>query len=275
MRSDMPGTTRCDTHAHVFKRGLPLAPGRRHAPDYDALPETYLDLLDAQGLRYGLLTAPSFLGTDNAYLLGVLEQNRERLRGTVIVDPTIDRAALEDMGRSGAVGIRLNLFGMSALPDLSSAAYRRLFGYVAELDWHVEIYLEGPKLAKLLPLITSSGAKVVVDHFGSPDPGSGVECAGFRAVLHAIEGGRTWVKLSAPYRLGGGDAKAYAAALLRAAGPARLLWGSDWPWTQHSDGVTYPLTLDWLAAWVPDAAARETILGETPHRLFHFDRVPK
>ena len=35
-----------DTHAHVFHRGLKLAPGRRYAPDYDAPLALYLTLAD-------------------------------------------------------------------------------------------------------------------------------------------------------------------------------------------------------------------------------------
>ena len=31
------------SHAHVFKRGLPLADTRRYAPDYDATPEQYIE----------------------------------------------------------------------------------------------------------------------------------------------------------------------------------------------------------------------------------------
>jgi len=255
---------RVDTHAHVFTRDLPLAPGRRHSPEHDALPETYLELLNTHGISHALLTAPSFLGTDNVYLLGVLRRHPARLRGTVIVDPGIGPEELEGMAAVGVVGIRLNYFGVADMPDLAGSAYQRLLGQVRDLDWHVEIYLEGPRLALVLPLLAQSGAKVVIDHFGSPDPAAGVQCAGFRAVLAAVAAGRTWVKLSAPYRLGGGDAAVYASALLAAGGGERLLWGSDWPWTQHASGKTYRMALDWLESWVPDVAVRERILGENP-----------
>jgi len=143
---------------------------------------------------------------------------------------------------------------------------------VRDLDWHVEVYLEGPRLASVLPVIAKSGVKIVVDHFGSPDPDAGVDCDGFKRVLASMADGRTWVKLSAPYRLGGGDAAAYAAALLRAGGAERLVWGSDWPWTQHAEAKTYALTLRWLDQWVPDEAARRRILGATAAEVFGFER---
>lgn len=265
-----PVPLRIDAHAHVFTRELPLAAGARHAPEHDALPETYKGLLDRHGLTHALLTAPSFLGTDNSYLLAALAASGGRWRGTVIVDPDVEHALLDAMADAGAVGIRLNWFQRSAIPDVASMAYQTLFRHLADRDWHVEIYVEGPRLAQILPLISATGVKVVVDHFGSPDPAAGVQCRGFKAVLSALAAGRTWVKLSAPYRLGGADAGVYADVLLREGGPERLLWGSDWPWTQNAAGKTYALTLEWLRQWVPDDAQRDAILGATPAALFGF-----
>lgn len=261
-----------DCHAHVFRRDLPLAPGHRHAPQHDALLPELLGLFDAHGITHGVLTAPSFLGTDNSYLLGALAQAPARLRGTVIVDDRIERSALEAMAGQGVVGLRFNMLRRADLPDLRSAAWRRVLEAAAALDWHLEIYIEGPRLPRLLAPALACGNKVVVDHFGSPDPQRKLECPGFRALLDAVQSGRTWVKLSAPYRLGGVDPKAYVEALLRAGGAQRLVWASDWPWTQNSEGMTYRRALDWLGAWVPDDAVRATILGATPRELFGFGK---
>lgn len=269
-----PPPFRIDSHAHVFTHDLPLAPEALQAPDYDALPETLLGLLDANKITHALLTAPSFLGVDNSYLLNAIKASAGRFRGTVIVNPSIELSKLEAMAASGAVGVRLNWFRRPALPDLASAEYQRLFAHIKSLDWHVEIYLEGPRLAPLLPVIAASGVKLVIDHFGSPDPVLGLQCPGFQAVLGAASAGRTWVKLSAPYRLGGADASVYADALLREFGPQRLLWASDWPWTQNAEGKTYAMTLGWLDRWVTDEASREIMLGATPAELFGFRARP-
>lgn len=263
---------RVDSHAHIFTTSLSLAPGHRHAPQYDATLQNYLQLLDAHNIAYGLLTAPSFLGTDNSHLLAGLAAAQGRLRGTVIVDPRTPRATLETFAQQGVVGIRLNLFRKSDadLPDLRSPQYRVLFNSCAELDWHVEIYGEGPRLAGWLPQIMASGVKVVVDHFGSPDPAAGVNCLGFRRILSGFGSGRLWVKLSAPYRVGAALAEDCAQQLLQEGGAQRLVWGSDWPWTQNETGRSYAQCLRWLEEWVPDATARQTILGATPRKLFHF-----
>jgi predicted TIM-barrel fold metal-dependent hydrolase len=259
-----------DCHAHVIRHDVPLILGHRQAPERGATLEEYLTLLDDNGIGRGVLTAPSFYGTDNSLLLDALGREPARLRGTAIVDPDIDPVALRDFARRGIVGIRLNWLRRPDLPDIGSSGYRRLFSRVRDLGWHVEIYLEGPRLAHVLPRIRQSGVKVVIDHFGSPDPDRATTCAGFQEVLRAVSAGDTWVKLSAPYRLGGADPRAYAEALLREGGAEHLLWGSDWPWTQHEEGVTYSRCIDWLGAWISDPAARQIILTDAPATLFNF-----
>jgi predicted TIM-barrel fold metal-dependent hydrolase len=264
-----------DSHAHVLRRDAPLAPDRHSAPKRDCTVEEYLSLLDAHGISHGVLTAPSFYGTDNGLLLDALDHAAGRLRGTVIVAPDIDCDALAAMGERGVVGVRLNWFRRSSLPDAASADYRRLFASLRELGWHVEIYVEGPLLAGVLPKIRESGVHVVVDHFGSPDPARGVGCAGFHEVLSAVRAGDTWVKLSAPYRQGGANVQRYVDALLDAGGPQQLVWASDWPFVSHEDQVTYRNCVDWLVEWVPDEATRRVILADTPAELFGFETTRK
>jgi predicted TIM-barrel fold metal-dependent hydrolase len=260
-----------DCHAHVMRMSRALAEQRHSAPMRDIEASDFIQMLDAHGISHGVLTAPSFYGSDNTLLLEALGRYPDRLRGTAIVEPAIQDEQLEAMARAGVRGIRLNWIRRPSLPDAAGPAYQKLFGRVRDLGWHVEVYLEGQHLPQVLPALRRSGVHVVLDHFASPEPRLGLQCAGLRLALQAMEAGSTWVKLSAPYRLGGADPAAYVQAFMRAAGPERLMWGSDWPWVQHeNDGFTYQDCLDWLGAWVPDDNARRIILAETPRLLFGF-----
>jgi predicted TIM-barrel fold metal-dependent hydrolase len=136
--------TAIDCHAHVMRRDLPLASERHSAPKRDVTVEEYLGVLDTHGISHGVLTAPSFYGPNNALLLSALDAAPARLRGTVIVEPTIEAHELAEMDRRGIVGIRLNWVRRATLPDVAAHDYQRLFKLVRELGWHVEIYLEGP-----------------------------------------------------------------------------------------------------------------------------------
>jgi predicted TIM-barrel fold metal-dependent hydrolase len=110
--------------------------------------------------------------------------------------------------------------------------------------------------------------KLVIDHFGHPQQG-GVNCDGFQTVLRAVDKGRTWVKISAGYRLESPQvAQDCAEALLANAGPERLLWGSDWPFAAYEDSVRYEDTIAAFRQWVPDANVRRIIGGETALRLY-------
>ena len=262
--------TAIDCHAHVMRHEAKLADERHSEPKRDVLVEEYLDLLDRHGVSHGVLTAPSFYGTDNAILLDALTRHPDRLRGTAIVAPESDPGLLQGMAAQGVVGIRLNWLRRRSIPDVAAPEWTRLFATLRELDWQVEIFLEDAKLAGMLPVVRRSGVRVVLDHFGCPDPVQGVASPGFQEVLKAVAAGDTWVKLSAPYRLGGADPQHYVDALMQAGGPERLVWASDWPWVNHEAGTTYRGCLDWLHAWVPDEAARRSILADTPRALFRF-----
>jgi predicted TIM-barrel fold metal-dependent hydrolase len=263
-----------DCHAHVMRRDLPLAPDRHSGPKRDVSVEEYLATLDEHGISHGVLTAPSFYGTDNSLLLAALEEAPDRLRGAAIVAPEIAEERLAEMDRFGVVGIRLNWIRRDTLADVESPSYRRLLERVRNLDWQVEIYLEGPKLASVLPRIRGQGVTVVVDHFGSPDPARGVECPGFQEVLRGVRSGDTFVKLSAPYRQGGADPQAYVDALLEAGGPRQLVWATDWPFVGFEGKITYAQCVGWIESWIPDDATRKIVMAETPAKLFHFEGEP-
>ena len=274
-RADPACITAIDAHAHVFVRGLPLAPQRRHAPDYDATLDAYVAHLCANRISHAVLVQPSFLGTDNSFLLDVLRRYPRRFRGVVVVDPAIDPEQLATLAREGVVGMRLNLLGLP-LPDLRDARWQALFERINAFGWHVEVHREAADLPQIVGALLDADCTVVVDHFGRSDPSLAVDDPGLRFLLSAASSGRVWVKLSAAYRSaidtdGTQHGQRLATLLLEHFTPARLVWGSDWPHTQHQHLVDYDATWAALAQWVPEREARETILVDSARRLFRFD----
>jgi predicted TIM-barrel fold metal-dependent hydrolase len=266
--------TAVDSHAHVFRRGLPLADVRRYAPDYDATPEDHRRVLDAHGVSHGVLVQPSFLGTDNSYLVEALKSDPQRLRGIVVVRPEISLEDLRTLDRLGVVGLRLNLIGLPD-PPLDQEPWPTLLHHAADLDWQVEVHVEARRLPRLLAGLHAAGVKIVVDHFGRPDAQLGVDDPGFRDLLAAGKTGRTWIKVSAAYRNAAGERgdeiARQAMPLLRDSfGAERLLWGSDWPHTQFERTVSYEKTRAMLDRLVPDAKERQAMLVAAPAELFRF-----
>ncbi|WP_047786024.1 amidohydrolase family protein [Variovorax paradoxus] len=263
-----------DSHAHVFLGSLPFTPRARHAPDYDATPGEYLGLLDAHDVSHGVLVQPSFLGTDNGYMLGVLRAHPGRLRGVAVVDPGTPFDQLQALADAGIRGLRLNLVGLP-MPDLSRPVWQTLLQHVRALDWHVELHRPSQDLPAVGQPVLDAGCKLVVDHFGRPGENTAAD-SGFGWLVRAAAHGRTWVKLSAAYRNWrdplGPEARRAAGSLLDACGPQRLLWGSDWPHTQHREHTGYAHTRAALNDWIPDADARRCILVDTPAALFGFSK---
>ena len=75
-----------DTHAHVIgvPPAYPFVAERSYTPP-EASPQAYLEMLDATGMTYGVLTQVSVHGFDNRRLCETLRANRRRLRGIAVI----------------------------------------------------------------------------------------------------------------------------------------------------------------------------------------------
>lgn len=260
-----------DAHVHVFRADMPVLRAAWTKLDHEFRTEALVAMLDAHGVRHAVLSGLSISGTYNDYVIAAVRAHKQ-LRGTVILDPArADLYMLETMKADGIVGVRLQLARLSPLPDFRSDDYARLFARVRDLDWHVHVAIEGPRFPPLLDLLLESGVKIVVDHFGHPDPADPLNCAGYRAMIAAVETGRVWIKLAAGFRLAGTEtwkvlhseldhiADQVAADLLARVGTDRLLWGSDAPFVGYEGRVDYARVLASYARWVPDARLRSEI----------------
>jgi len=243
-----------DAHVHIYRKTDPTLPG---CPDISPA-EFTAEQLDATLAQHGVqgcvIAAGSLWGDCNDYICESV-RTRPAWRGTVILNPaTADRHSMERMAQDGIVGVRFAWAGMATLPDLDSWEYRKLLFRVAELDWHVHILLEGPRLPLLLPRLHQAGVKIVLDHLGRPER---EDSEAFNAIVQSIERGRTWLKLSGKQRLGP-RANEIARAMLRTVRRDRIVWGSDCPFV-GLEPVTYRSAVDWLAELVPDPIERRTI----------------
>lgn len=264
-----------DAHAHVFSRELDLTTARRYTPDYDATLVMYLGNLREHGLSHGVLVQPSFLGTDNSYLLAALQQAPDQLRGVVVVERETSRETLNQMDRCGVVGVRLNLMG-KPLPDFSGPDWRRFFAHIVALDWHVELHRQVEDLPAVIRGLLPFGVKIVVDHFGRPDARLGIDQPGFGELLELGLSGQVWMKVSGIYRLAGTDqqnldfARQTMLMLEQSFGLRRLVWGSDWPHTQHESSVGFGTVIEQLQALGCSAQMMRALLIDAPGALFGF-----
>lgn len=281
----------CDTHMHVFgpPSRYPYLPVRSYTTP-DASLADYQRVRDRLGLARTVFVQPSVYGEDNRRLLDAMAQLGATARAVVVVGADVTMAELQALDAAGARGVRLNLQSVGlADPGRLTAALRPLAARIAELGWHIQLFMA----PGLLPALASAAAELpvplVVDHMGLLPASSFQHHPGWSAMCRLLEGGQTWVKLSGAYRVNDGVDGDYAMvtplarALLQAA-PERMLWGSDWPHTPRHDqqptaagtvtpfrGLDTGALLDLLADWAPDQALRQAVLSDNPARLYRFD----
>jgi 2-pyrone-4,6-dicarboxylate lactonase len=234
-----PGTW--DAHAHVFGPAdkFPYTPGRGYTRP-DAPVENFVALLDHNGCARGLVVQGNAHGYDNRVVLDAITRYPQRLRG-----------------------VGLDVFEV----------FRKT---MAELGWVMQVFCDWRLLQDTAPTLRTIARDmpVIVDHYGMVEAARGVNEPNFQALVKLVGEGAVHVKLSAPYRVSTqfpdyADAQALHAVLV-AANPERLMWGTDWPHPSIAaemmpdDGHL----LDLFYAWTPDEAVRRRILVETPERLF-------
>jgi predicted TIM-barrel fold metal-dependent hydrolase len=268
----------CDCHAHILgpRSRYPYSAQRVYTPP-DCLLEDFRRMLDALGLERAVLVQPSVYGVFNTVMLEALARAPARFRGVAVVPPDIDDAELQRLQQRGVRGVRVNVVdvrnraaGALPLDDLRALALR-----IRPLGWHMELLLHVDEFPELDRTLADFPVDVVLGHFGYMQAGRGTNAPGFQALLRLLRAGRTWVKLTGPYRISGAalphpDVAPLAHALAQAA-PDRLLWGSDWPHVMLKGAMPNDADLvDLLAAWLPDEALRRRLLVDNPAKLYGF-----
>lgn len=260
------GACAVDTHFHVFQAGVGL-PGARYVPAYDATLAMWQAHSWAAGVGRGVLVQTSFLGTDNHLLLQTLRAHPDTLRGVAVVQPDVPLAELQRMHDVGVRGIRLNLAGRSHAAEPWASAHT-LWEALAVLGWHVELHTDVGALPQVLAWLPAH-LPVVLDHMGKPDRVSAQDPT-VQAAVRRSHACPVHVKLSGVYRLAGRDAPQLARLWEAELGPTQLLWGSDWPCTNHEAHAHYPQLAQALEQWVSEPAWHQ-VWVTNPTALYGFE----
>jgi 2-pyrone-4,6-dicarboxylate lactonase len=275
-----PPPDACDTHAHVFGPAdlFPYAGDRSYTPP-DAPLEKYLGMLDQIGFARGVLVQGSAHGHDNSAMLDALKRQPDRLRGVAVADSGISPADLRDWNAVGVRGLRFNHFYRNGQlhyrGGVPLSAAKMLASVMADLGWHLQLWIDVKDLPDIVPTLKSLGLPVVIDHMGRTDARAGTQTAGFQSLLRAVGEGWCWVKLSGAHRLSQQapdypDARPFHEALV-AANPEQLVWGGDWPHPRVEGEMPDAGHLfELFQAWTPHLAARQRILVGNPARLYGF-----
>jgi len=275
----------CDCHVHVIgpKTRFPLAPMRRYTPK-DATVRELAAMLGRLGLERVVLVQPSFYATDNACLVDAMTR-LPAARGIAVLAPGSSPAALDALHERGVRGLRINIATSGTAPletikdEIATAAK-----LCARHGWHVQLFVAAAAIEPLAPVLKALPVDSVFDHFGliAPDDVSGA----LRALQDLLASGKTWVKISAAYRISGDPNDPRIGPLARAlceANPERIVWGTDWPHTPRhhlhrgprDEEIPFrPMNtrglLNLLPRWLKDEALVQRVLVDNPAKLYDF-----
>ena len=237
-----------DCHAHIYEKVASI-PGARYVPKAPAPLSDWLAHHRRHALRGGVIVQVSFLGTDNSELCAALAKlDPNRFAGVAVVPLDVCDETLDHLVTAGVKGVRWNLVRDQAMPDLPSPAVQRFLAKLRQRDLHLDIHIEGPRLAPVIAELTDQGIPIVVDHFGlpsDPDPASDPLINAVRALP---ETPTLYFKFSAHYR-SPFDMTGYASMLLSKVGADHIVWGSDWPHTQHEGATDFASVRSLCDTW--------------------------
>lgn len=272
-----------DSHMHVVDpKHFPLALDARYVPASHLL-KAALEVEARVGIDNIVLVQPSIYGNDNSCLLSALERlGLRRGRGVVAFDPSvIDVETLRSWHKLGVRGVRVNFQSIGKKVDEKELEILLLeyADLIRPFDWVLQLYIPLSAMVALERIIAQLRVRVCLDHFGSPsmtdlsivrqlDP---FLIPGFSSLARLLEGGDTYVKLSAPYRFCRdlGQLESMTKTLLSIADGRKVVFGTDWPHTRYEGLDITPFVqvlLDWCGG---DVALVEKVFRDNAAALWN------
>jgi D-galactarolactone isomerase len=256
---------------HIFTPGHAMLPGT-NIPAQDGSLSRYRAMQRRLGLTRTVIVQPTAYGFDNTVTLNAMAE-LGNARGVAVVDPAVLDAEIERLSELGMRGLRFHMLPGGAL---QWDALETMAARVTPFGWHLQFQFNATGFTTHAARLAKLPCDIVIDHIGRFTAPVDLADANVRAMRGLIDGGRCWIKLSAPYhgsRAGPpdyADMRPLARALIGQA-PDRMLWASNWPHPSLKQNFPDDATLlDLLADWAPDAATREKILVANPARLYQF-----
>lgn len=267
-----------DCHAHIYsedEKKYPVIEKPYRPPAGKGTIAHLRETLKANGVRYATaIHTSTFYRWDNRFTADASRDNRDVIVGVCTLNPDdpASPALLEKYVRE------YNIRGMRSIPALSGKlddpGVDALWGMAEKLGIVINLLVNRDKRAEIEELCARHPKlRVVIDHCLNLQAGNGM-LATLNAMFALAKIPTMHAKLSF---LSTGSAEAYpfrdlhaaCKEIIKAYGPERCVWGSDFPcelWTPKS---TYAQNLRILTHELGlDAEAKKQILGETAKRLW-------
>jgi predicted TIM-barrel fold metal-dependent hydrolase len=277
MAAESKGWRIIDPHVHVWKHDAryPWPADLANPPAGDALPETLLGLMQANGVEATVIVHVIYYRWDCRYAAAVVKAHPDKLAGVCRVDPESARAVadLERWTAEGFHGVRLSpALGAGGDWINNRQPMDATWSRAAELNVPMCILCPIGRIPDVERVIERFRDRldVCIDHMADCPIDQPAELDKLLALARYP---RVYVKLSHlwslsrmeyPYR----DTHEQVRRLYDAFGPQRLMWGTDWPGVEEYCGYARALALYRDEIKFFSDEDRRWILGGTALRLW-------
>ena len=224
------------------------------------------------GIQHCVIVQPACHGTDNSVTADAVAATGGSYKGVALVTTAIPDPELKRLVAAGLCGARFHYMEhLAPGPGIEEAI---TFGKrLADVGWHLQIHMDGGRIAELAPAIKHSPVPVMIDHLGRINASLGLEQPAFRALLALMQDKNVWIKVSGtdratrqgpPYN----DAMLFARKLVAEFGD-RVVWGTDWPHPNLTDHMPDDgLLVDVIPHIATTPGLRSKLLIDNPMRLY-------
>ena len=262
-----------DSHTHVWESdSIATRSARNSSLTTPGSAESLLKLMDENNVIQSLVITPMTLGFDNSISLDVANRYPDRLLPIVRIDlgSPYFLETFQELCGEGARGLRINLHHLPSADFLSDERYSKLWLYLESANVPLFIHCETLQL----PVIKSISSqhqrmKIIIDHMGRVNSKDGIASSSFMNLLTLAELPNIYIKISSTNYFAEvadthSDLSDFVSIILQKFSPNRLLWGSDWPFSEN-DG-TYASSLEPLLSM--KLTDREKTLKKVLHNNF-------
>ena len=234
-----------DSHTHVWASNR--LPNRFTSPAVlteSGSAEGLIKCMDENGVIKSLVITPMTLGFDNSLTLDV----SYRYPGSFLPIVRIDLRspnhleAFRELYAFGAKGLRINLSHLKTADFLLDSQYSKLWIFLSDEQIPLFIHCESSQFHIVSQIVSQhSKMKVIIDHMGRISSRDGISAKGFLNLLELSESPNVYIKISstnyfAEVTDSHSDLTDYIALIVQRFSADRLLWGSDWPFSEN-DGT--------------------------------------
>lgn len=240
------------------------------------LPGQILAHAQASGVDRIVLIQMSYYGTDNQYMLDVIEDSPDIFRGIAIIDPRMQTVEKEmkRLAVRGIRGFRITITSSEAKARLAEGAFDEMFRYGAALDLAICPLINPDVLPELERVVSRfPDTPVIIDHLARIGVSGEIKQDDVDNLCRLARYPEVRVKVSAFYALGAKqpphlDLSPMIKQVFEAYGAERLMWASDCPFQIVNEPYEASIALvrdhlDFL-----EQEDRERILRQTAEKFF-------